>query len=70
MFFVFNINFCGNCNLVLIEQRAGKIRAYGSALLQQFLPSSWAVVISMVGCAAAGTFFVPWEEKTEEVEAP
>ena len=41
-----------------------------NALLQQFLPSSWAVVISMVGCAAAGTFFVPWEEKTEEVEAP
>ena len=41
-----------------------------NALLQQFLPSSWAVVISMVGCAAAGTFFVPWEEKSEEVEVP
>lgn len=37
-----------------------------NALLQLVLPSSWAVVLSMVGCAAAGTFFVPLEEKEEE----
>ena len=37
-----------------------------NALLQTFLPSSWAVVFSMVGCAAIGTFFVPAEK--EEVE--
>jgi len=37
-----------------------------NALLQLFLPSSWAVVFSMVGCAAVGTFFVPMEEKEGE----
>ena len=37
-----------------------------NALLQVVLPSSWAVVFSMVGCAAIGTFFVPMER--EEVE--
>ena len=37
-----------------------------NSLLQIFLPSSWAIVFSMVGCAAIGTFFVPMEEKEEE----
>lgn len=37
-----------------------------NSLLQLFLPASWAVVFSMVGCAAAGTFFVPMEEKEGE----
>lgn len=38
-----------------------------NALLQQFIPSSWAVVCSMVGCAALGTFFVPAEKEEEGV---
>ena len=38
-----------------------------NALLQTFLPSSWAVVFSMVGCAAIGTFFVPAEKEEETV---
>ena len=38
-----------------------------NTLLQVFIPSSWAVVFSMVGCAAIGTFFVPAEK--EEVKA-
>ena len=37
-----------------------------NALLQLVLPSSWAVVCSMVGCAAIGTFFVPMESKEVE----
>ena len=37
-----------------------------NALLQQVIPSSWAVVCSMVGCAAIGTFFVPMESKEVE----
>ena len=36
-----------------------------NSLLQLFLPSSWAVVFSMVGCAAVGTFFVPAEKEAE-----
>lgn len=36
-----------------------------NSLLQLFLPSSWAVVCSMVGCAALGTFFVPMEEQED-----
>ena len=40
-----------------------------NALLQLFLPSSWAIIFSMVGCAALGTFFVPMERDEEkEVE--
>ena len=38
-----------------------------NALLQQVIPSSWAVVCSMVGCAALGTFFVPAEKEAESV---
>ena len=38
-----------------------------NTLLQTFLPSSWAVVFSMVGCAAIGTFFVPAEKEEERV---
>jgi len=38
-----------------------------NTVLQLFLPSSWAVVFSMVGCAAAGTFFVPAEKEEETV---
>lgn len=38
-----------------------------NALLQQFIPSSWAVVCSMVGCAALGTLFVPAEKEEERV---
>jgi predicted branched-subunit amino acid permease len=37
-----------------------------NALLQLVLPSSWAVVCSMVVCAAIGTFFVPMESKEGE----
>lgn len=37
-----------------------------NALLQLFLPSSWAVIFSMVGCAALGTFFVPMDDKEAE----
>jgi len=39
-----------------------------NGILQLFIPSSWAVVLSMVGCAAAGTFFVPLEEEKKEGE--
>lgn len=38
-----------------------------NALLQVFIPSSWAVVFSMVGCAALGTLFVPAEREEEAV---
>ena len=38
-----------------------------NTLLQLFIPSSWAVVFSMVGCAAIGTFFVPVEKEEEPV---
>lgn len=38
-----------------------------NTVLQLFLPSSWAVVFSMVGCAAVGTFFVPAEQEEEPV---
>ena len=38
-----------------------------NTLLQVFIPSSWAVVFSMVGCAAIGTFFVPAEKEEESV---
>ena len=38
-----------------------------NTLLQVFIPSSWAVVFSMVGCAAIGTFFVPAEKEEEPV---
>ena len=39
----------------------------GNALLQQVIPSSWALVCSMVGCAALGSFFVPAEKEEESV---
>ena len=38
-----------------------------NSLLQLFIPSSWAVVFSMVGCAAIGTFFVPAEKEENPV---
>lgn len=38
-----------------------------NALLQVFIPSSWAVVFSMVGCAALGTLFVPADREEEAV---
>ena len=38
-----------------------------NTLLQVFIPSSWAVVFSMVGCAAIGTFFVPAEKEEENL---
>ena len=37
--------------------------------LQLFLPPSWAVVLSMVGCAAVGTFFVQPGETKEDSHA-
>lgn len=37
-----------------------------NSVLQSFLPSSWAVVLSMVGCAAVGTFVIDPEETEEK----